>query len=159
MSRNTSSTKWWLHWGSFRGSSLNLRWIKCGVSWVDQWVPISWLHIESSWYHWTHAWLLYSFGILTCWLCWFNILIEDSNVTIFLYFIAIPIQIIDTLIVLIDYLVCLSIVTLILSWLFYSSHMYRLIVVYFSTWCVDHFSCILSWLLWSMLSLPNIHLD
>ena len=106
-----------------------------------------------------HVWLLYSFGILTCWLCWLNILTEDSNVTIFLYFIAIPIRIIDTLIVLIDYLVCLSIVTLIFPWLFYSSHMYRLIVVYFSPWCVDPFSCILSWLLWSMLSLPNIHLN
>ena len=31
--------------GDGRGSNLNLRWSKCGIQWVDQWLPISWLHI------------------------------------------------------------------------------------------------------------------
>ena len=39
MSRNVGSTKWRLHWGSFRGSNLNLRWGRCSVWLVDQWVP------------------------------------------------------------------------------------------------------------------------
>ena len=60
---------------------------------------------------------------------------------------------IDMLIMLIFYLVCLSIKALILPWLFCSLHMYRLIVVYLSTWCVDSFACILSWSFLSMLSL------
>ena len=46
--RNAGSTKWRLHWGSFRGSSLNLKWSKCGVWWIDQWILTSWLHIEGS---------------------------------------------------------------------------------------------------------------
>ena len=63
MSPNAGSTKWRLRWGSFRGSSLNLGWSKHGIWWVDQWVPFSWLHIESFWCHWRHAWILYSFGL------------------------------------------------------------------------------------------------
>ena len=90
------------------------------------------------------AWLLYSFGTLTCWLCWLIILIEDSNIAMFLCFIAIFIWDIDMLIVLIDYLTCLSIVILILPWLFYSLHMHRLTVLYLLTWCVDSLACILS---------------
>ena len=41
MRRNARSTKWRLHWGSIRGSNLNLGWSKCGVWLVDQWVPTS----------------------------------------------------------------------------------------------------------------------
>ena len=138
--QNGDSTK-----ESTRGSSLNLRWVKWDVWWVDQWVPISWLHIASSWYHWMHAWLLYSFGTLTCWLCWLIILIKDSDIATFLCFIAIFVWDIDMLIVLIDYLACLSIVTLILPWLFCSLHMHRLTVVYHLTWCVNSLGCISSW--------------
>ena len=54
---------------------------------------------------------------------------------------------------LIDYLACLSIVTLILPWLFCSPRMYRLIVVYHLTWCVVFLDHILSWSFLSMLSL------
>ena len=54
---------------------------------------------------------------------------------------------------LIDYLACLSIMTLILPWSFCSSRMYRLIVVYHLTWCVDFLACIFSWSSLSMLSL------
>ena len=103
--------------GDARGSSLNLRWGKCGVWWVDQWV------------HWE---LLISLDA-----CLVITLIRD----------------IDMLIMLIFYLVCLSIKALILPWLFCSLHMYRLIVIYLSTWCVDSFACILSWSSLSMLSL------
>ena len=92
MSRNAGSTKWRLRWGSFRGSRLNLKWSKRGVWWVDQWVLITWLHIESSraftwdidmlimladyfdrgfWdSYFLCASLIYSFEILTCWLYW-----------------------------------------------------------------------------------------
>ena len=50
LSRNAGSTKWRLRWGWVRGSSLNLRWSKQGIWWVDQRVPVSWLHIESFFY-------------------------------------------------------------------------------------------------------------
>ena len=67
MSRNAGSTKWRLHWGNIRGSSLNLGWSKCGIWLVDQWVPTSvcvclldcWVHIESSWYHYPWCMLGY----------------------------------------------------------------------------------------------------
>ena len=91
-----------------------------------------------------HAWLLYSFGTLTCWLWWSIILIKDSDVVIFLYFIAISFWDIDMLIVLIDYLTYLRIVTLISPWLFWSPRTYRFTVVYHLTWCVDSLVCILS---------------
>ena len=101
-----------------------------------------------------HAWLLCSFGALTCWLWWLIILIEDSDVAFsFLCFIVIFVWEIDMLIMFIDYFVYLSIVTLILPWLFCSPHMYRLIVVYHLTWCVDFLDRILSWSFLSMLSL------
>ena len=100
-----------------------------------------------------HAWLLCLFGTLTCWLWWLIILIGDFDVAIFLCFIAISIWDIGMLIVLINYLVCLSIVTLIFPWLFCSLHMYRLIVVWILTWCVDSLACILSWSFFSMPSL------
>ena len=99
-----------------------------------------------------HGWLLCSFRTLTCWLCWLIILIEDSDVSIFLCFIAISIWDITMLI---DYLVCLSIVTLILPWLFCSLHMYRFIVVYHLTWWVNSLACTLSWSSLSMLSLSQ----
>ena len=35
--------------GIFRGSSLNLDWGKRGIRLDDQWMPISWLHIEDIW--------------------------------------------------------------------------------------------------------------
>ena len=102
-----------------------------------------------------HGWLLCSFRTLTCWLCWLIILIEDFDVSIFLCFIAISIWDFIMLIVLIDYLVCLSIVTLILPWLFCSLHMYRFIVVYHLTWWVNSLACTLSWSSLSMLSLSQ----
>ena len=71
----------------------------------------------------------------------------------FLCFIAMSIWDIGMLIVLIDHLALLSIVTLILPWLFSSPHMYRLTVVYHLTWWVDSLACILSWSTLSMLSL------
>ena len=60
---------------------------------------------------------------------------------------------IKVLMTLFVYLVCLSIVTLILPWLFCSPHVYGLIVVYILTGCVDSLACILSWSSLSMLSL------
>ena len=66
--------------GITRGSSLNISWGKCGVWLVDQWcLPLIvflfvWLFIT----HWKllislslmHAWFLYSFEALACWLYW-----------------------------------------------------------------------------------------
>ena len=91
---------------------------------------------------------------MTCWLYSLIILIEDSDYSnffraSFLYLFGD----INMLIVLIDPLTCLSIVTLILPWLFCSLHMYRFIVVYRLTWWVDSLACILSWSSLSMLSL------
>ena len=131
--QNAGSTKWWLHWGITRGSSLNLKWGKCGVWLVGQWVLIS----------------LCAFVCLTIDYVWrvVDIIILDACLVI------VFIWDIDMLITLIDYLACLSIVTLILPWLFCSSHMYRLTVIYHSTWCVDYSACILSWSFFSMISL------
>ena len=89
---------------------------------------------------------------MTCWLYSLIILIEDSDYSnffraSFLYLFGD----INMLIVLIDPLTCLSIVTLILPWLFCSLHMYRFIVVYRLTWWVDSLACILSWLSLSMM--------
>ena len=108
-----------------------------------------------------HGWLLCSFRTLTCWLCWLIILTEDSDVSIFLCFIAISIWGITMLIVLIHLidclacLACLSIVTLILPCLFFSPHMYRFTIVYRLTWWVDFLACTLSWSSLSMLSLSQ----
>ena len=65
--------------GIIRGSSLNLKWSKCGVWWVDQWVLISWLHIEDIWCmlgFYIHSRLWH----VDC-VDWF-ILIEDSDAMI-----------------------------------------------------------------------------
>ena len=79
MSPNAGSTKWRLRWGSFRGSSLNLGWSKHGIWWVDQWVPFSWLHIESFDIirdmrgYYIH--LGFNILIMMIWLSWLGILI------------------------------------------------------------------------------------
>ena len=38
--QNVGSTKWRLRWGWFWGSRLNLRWGKCGIWLVNQWVLV-----------------------------------------------------------------------------------------------------------------------
>ena len=115
-----------------RGSSLNLRWGKYGIWLSDWWIPSLCVSLCLS----DHR------------------KYEDSDVAIFfLCFIAISIWDIDLLIMLIDYLACLNIVTLVLPWFFYSPHMYKLTIVYLLTWCVDSIACILSWSFFSMLSL------
>ena len=55
--------------GIFRGSSLNLEWSKRGIRLDDQWMLISWLHIEDFvvFFCASLPWLL---GTLTCWLYW-----------------------------------------------------------------------------------------
>ena len=64
MSRNVGSTKWRLRWGSFRGSSLNLEWSKRGVRLDDQWMFVSWLHIEDFFYACLGVVFIWDFGIL-----------------------------------------------------------------------------------------------
>ena len=114
-----------------------------------------------------------SLGTLTCWSCWSIILIGDYDIAsffmphwyicmryltcwlcdrlswlrilIFLCFIAMFVEYIDMLIILIDHLALLSIVILILPWLFCSSHMHGFTGIYHLTWCVDSLACILSW--------------
>ena len=127
---------------TFRGSNLNLGWSKRGDWWVNQGVPISWLHIESSRYYWMHAWVfVFTWGIDIidyddC-LSWLRILIVA--IFFFSWFIAIFVWDTDMLVALIDYLTLFSIVTLILSCLFWSLHMYRLAIVYHLIWH-DYFS-------------------
>ena len=129
--------------GISRGSSLNLEWSKCGIWLVDQWRSISWLHIESF-----LCMLRYCIGTLMIDLSWLGIL----RCLFLLCFIAIFVWDIDMLIISIDNLVSLSIVTLILPWLFWSPRMYRFIVVYHLTWWIDSHVCILSWSSSSMMS-------
>ena len=113
-----------------QGSNLNLRWDKCGIWLVNQWVSTSFCALVCS--------------ITDCTLIALDIIILDAClVIIFIWDIA----------MLIDYLACLSIVTLILPWLLCSPHMYRLIIIYLLTWCVDSLARILSWSSLSMLSL------
>ena len=116
----------WFH----RRLSSNLSWGKYGVWLVDWWIHslcvFLWLSVHSILRFWCDDFL-----------CLTVIFIWDINV----------------LMTLIVYLACLSIVTLILPWWFYSPHMYRLIVVYIPTGCVDSLACILSWSSLNMLSL------
>ena len=116
----------------FRGSSLNLEWSKRGI-WLDnQWMLISWLHIE------------------------------DFVVFSFLCFIAMTVEYIDMLIVLIDHFVLLSALILILAWLFWSLHMHTLTIVYHSALivafslilCVHEWYILLCLTIWSMTALP-----
>ena len=135
MSRNAGSTKWRLHWGRFRGSRLNLRWRKCGFWWDDQWMFISWLHIESSQYHWMHAWVFvftWDIDMLIMMIVYFDWAFRLWQ--FFPCFIAIFVWDIDILIMLIDHLTLLSIVTLILPCLFWLPHMHRLDIVYRLIW-------------------------
>ena len=148
--------------GIARGFNLNVSWGKCGIWLVDQWVPISLCAFVCL----TTDCTLRVFYIIILDTCLVIVLIWDidmlimlidylawGDVAIFLCFIAISVWDIDMLIMLIDYFACLSIVTLILPWLFCSLHMYKLTVVYHLTWCVDSLACILSWSSLSMLSL------
>ena len=63
----------------------------------------------------------------------------------FLCITAISIRDTDMLVALIDYLALFSIVTLILSCLFWPLHMHTLAIVYRSAWHVDYLTCILFW--------------
>ena len=119
--------------GIIKGSILNLRWGKCGVWLVDQWVPTFLCDLVCL----TIDYTLRDFDIIILDACLVIIFVWD----------------IDMQIMFIDYLACLSIVTLILPWLLYLPHMYRIIVVYILIVCVDSFACILSWSSLSMLSL------
>ena len=79
---------------------------------------------------------------LTCWLWdWLSWL----RILIFLCFIAMFVEYIDMLIILIDHLALLSVVILILPWLFCSPHMHGFTGVYHLTWYVDSLACILPW--------------
>ena len=92
-----TKTKWPLHWGNLGWSNLNLIWGKCGVWLVSWWIPSP---------------------------CGFLCLSVHSTLRVwcddFLWFIAISIWDIDMLMILIDFLDCLSILILILPWLSYS---------------------------------------
>ena len=57
----------------FRGSSLNLRWSKRGVWWVDHWVLMSWLYIESS------RVLIWDIGML---IVFVDVLVEDLDIVL-----------------------------------------------------------------------------
>ena len=70
--------------GIFRGSSLNLKWSKCGVWWVDQWVLISWLHIKGSRAFTWDIDMLIMLVDHVGWSCWLIILVGDSNIASFL---------------------------------------------------------------------------
>ena len=139
---------------TFRGSSLNLGWSKCGVWWFGQWIPISWLHIESSRYYWMHAWVfVFTWDIdvlimMIVYLDWGFRLWQ-----FFLCFIAIFVGDIDMLFMLIDHLTLLSIVTLIFA-MFCSDHFTCIDSTLYIIWfdMIDSLGYILSWLSWSMLS-------
>ena len=137
---------------TFRGSSLNLGWSKCGVWWVGQWIPVSWLHIESSRYYWMHAWVFvftWDIDVLIMMIVYFDWGFRLWQ--LFPCFIAIFVWDIDMLIMLIAHLTLLSLVTLFLPCLFWLPHMYRLTTIYHSAWHVDFLTCILFWLSLSMM--------
>ena len=125
LSRNAGSTKWRLCWGSFRGSSLNLEWSKRGIRLDDQWMPISWLHIED-------IWCMLGFYIhLGLWhvdcVDWF-ILIEDSDAmisSVFHWYICLRHWHVGLLMI--------DLIALLLSWLFWSLHMHTLTTVHHLT--------------------------
>ena len=96
-----------------------------------------WLHIESFLYHWMHVWLLYSFCDIDMLIMLIDFLDWDSDVAIFLWFTTTFVWDIDMLIILIDPLALLSIVTLILTWSFYSL---TCILPIFVTICLDFHS-------------------
>ena len=122
--------------GKNRGSSLNLRWSKCGVWWVDQWVPISWL--QSSWCHWMHARILYSFRTLICWLWWLICLDWGFWDNYFLFVSLLYLfRILAFWLYRLLILFCLAYRFWFLPWLFWSSCMYGFIVVYRLIWHVD----------------------
>ena len=77
----------------------------------------------------------------------------------FLCITAISIRDTDMLVALIDYLALFSIVTLILSCLFWPLHMHTLAIVYHSAWHVDYLTCILFWSSLSMMFYITIRLD
>ena len=118
--------------GTTRGSNLNLRWSKCGVWLVDQWVPISlWASVCL-----TFDCTLRTLNVIGCmvgycvhlghwhadyadWLSWLRILM-------YRFFCASLLYPLGTLTCWLCYLAYLSIVTLILPWYFCSPYMYRL---------------------------------
>ena len=90
--------------GIKRGSSLNLRWSKCGVWWVYQWVLVSWLHIESSWVFTLDIDMLIVFVDHLDWGFWHSVSFCASLIYLF--------EILDMLITSIAYLALLSVVIL-----------------------------------------------
>ena len=112
---------------NFRGSSLNLRWRKCGIWWVDQWVPVFWLHIGGFYacldivlWHWYD------------WLSWLGLRMS----LFFMYYIARLVWYIDMSII-INCSSCFAWYSdSVSSWLFYSLHMHRLTIVHHLTCCV-----------------------
>ena len=149
MSPNAGSTKWRLHWGLFRGSSLNLEWSKRGIRLDDQWMLIFWLHSESFWC------MLRCYIHLGFWhvdyVDWL-VLIEDSDAVfspVLHWYIRLRYWHVGSL--MIDLIALLSTLTLILSWLFWSLHMHTLTTVYHSAWHVDSLTCILFWSSLSMM--------
>ena len=99
--------------GITKGLSLNLGWDKCDVWLVDQWVLLSLcafvclsvngiLRVLIWWLSMFHAWLLYLFEILTCWLYWSSLLhiLAWCYSLLYAYY--------DYLNMVIDFFVCLS---------------------------------------------------
>ena len=133
------------------GSSLNLKWSKCGVWWVDQWVLISWLHIEDIWCmlgFYIHSRLWH----VDC-VDWF-ILIEDSDAVIssvFHWYIRLRHWHAGLLMI--------DLIALLLSWLFWSLHMHTLTTVHHSTRHADPLVGILFWSSLSVLSLYHYPSD
>ena len=143
--------------GIFTGSSLNLEWRKRGIRLDDQWMPISWLHIED-------IWCMLGFYIhLRLWhvdrVDWF-ILIEDSDTmisSVFHWYIRLRLW--HVVLLMIDLIALLGTLTLILSWLFWSLHMHTLTTVHHSTRHADPLVGILFWSFLIVLSLYHYPSD
>ena len=133
----------------FRGSSLNLEWSKRGIRLDDQWMFITWLHIEDFSEACLDVISIWDFDMLTMltdlsWL-WFPI----PWFYVLRWYIRLRHRHIGLL--LIDRLVLLSTLILILLWLFWSLHMRTLTSVYHLARHVDPLICILSWSSLSMM--------
>ena len=113
--------------GGRRESNLNLRWSKHGIWWVDQRVPVSWLHIGN-------FWCMLGYCVAT--LIWLIILIWGFGCRFFLYFIAILVWYMDMSIIM-GCSPCFAWYgDSVSSWLFCSLHMPRLTIVHRLTCCV-----------------------
>ena len=138
--QNTRSTKWRLHRWSLEGQT----WTLDKAIMAFDWSISGYLHLfvlQFAWLlvtHWEflisfslmHAWLLYSFETLACWLYWLII----STILTYWFFL------------LYDYSTLLDMYILLVAYL-----------IHFDMF--DFLGYILSWLSWSMLSLLDILLD